>query len=103
VKKSQRKLDTKIFYRSLFILGVSLNVNLSLQKVRTVSFYTRGKNLLCTVQYTVPVFSVFSFRGTFEVSKTTNSGIAIDVPPPGSMNGPVDHSWNRAVCYELPV
>jgi hypothetical protein len=59
--------------------------------------------VLCTVQYTVPVFSVFSFRETFEASKTKNGGVSIDGTPPGSMNGPVDHSWNRAVCYKLPV
>jgi len=49
------------------------------------------------------VFSVSSFHGTLEASKTKNGGVAIDGPLQGSMHGPVGHSWNHAFCYRLPV
>ena len=38
-----------------------------------------------------------------KLRKQKNGGIAIDGPPQGSMNGPVDHSWSSAFCYKLPV
>ena len=55
------------------------------------------------LQFTVPVFSVSSFHGTFEASKTKNGGVAIDGAPQGSMHGPVGHSRNSAFCHKLPV
>jgi len=66
-------------------------------------FYKRGKSVFSTVQFIIPVLSVSSFRGTLEASKTKTGGVAIDGSPQGSMNGPVDRSWNRAFCYKLPV
>jgi len=64
-------LATKIFFRlfspyfrrmpeSLFIITVC----------KHCLFYMRGKSVLCTVHFTVPVYSVSSFCGTFEASKT---------------------------------
>jgi len=32
-----------------------------------------------------------------------NGGVTIDGSPQGSINGPVDHSWNSVFCYKLPV
>jgi hypothetical protein len=66
-----------------------LKVYLSLQKARTVFFYTRGKGVFSTVQFAAQVSSVSSFRGTLEASKTKNGGVAIDGSPQRSMNGPV--------------
>jgi hypothetical protein len=55
---------------------------------------------VCSLLY-VTDFVVFSFHGT-ELRKK-NGGVAIDEPPQGPASGPVDHSWNRAFCYGLPV
>ena len=44
-----RKLATKIFDLSVLILGVCLNVYLSLQKISIVFFYIRGKIVFCAV------------------------------------------------------
>jgi hypothetical protein len=63
----------------------------------------RGNIVFPTVQVTVPVFSVSSFHGTFEASKTKNGGFAVDGPPQGSTNGPVSRLWNRVFRYKLPV
>jgi hypothetical protein len=35
--------------------------------------------------------------------KTKNGAVAIDGPPQGCMNGPVDHSWNRALLQTASV
>jgi len=66
-------------------------------------FYIRGKSVFSTVQFTPPVYSVSSFLGTFEASKTKNVWVAIDGTAQGSMNGPVSQSWTRAFSYRLPV
>ena len=58
---------------------------------KDVFFYLRGKSVYCTVQFTVPGFSVSSFHGT-EASKTKNGAVAIEGPPQGSMPGPLGHS-----------
>jgi len=32
-----------------------------------------------------------------------NGGVGIEEPAQGTVNGPVDHSCKRVVCYKLPV
>jgi hypothetical protein len=49
VKRPLRNLAIKIFDLSVLILGVSLNVYLSLQIVRIVLFYMRCKSVFSTV------------------------------------------------------
>jgi len=43
--------------------------------------------------FTLPVFFSFYFSWQFRPLKTHNSWAAIDEPPHGSANGPVEHSW----------
>ena len=69
-------MTTKIFDLSVLISGIGPSVYLSLQKVWIVFFYIRGKIMLSTVKFTETVFSVSSFHGTFEASKTENGGVA---------------------------
>ena len=80
------KLTTKIFSFSVLISGICVNDYISLQTVKIASFYTRGESVFYTVEFTVTVFSVSSFHGTSEASKTKNGGVAIEGPPKGSVN-----------------
>ena len=59
--------------------------------------------MFSTVLFTIPGFLVLSFHATSELPKTKNGEVAIDKPPQGSVNRPVDHSWNRQYCFRLPV
>ena len=102
MKRSLRKLATKFFNLSVLISDVCLSVYLSLQRVKTVVFYTRGKSVFCAVKFTAPFFLVSYFHGTSKLRKK-NGGVNIDGPPQVSMNTPVDHSRNRAFCYGLPI
>jgi hypothetical protein len=72
-------------------------------------FYIRGKSMFSTVQFTLQDYSVSSFRGAFEASKTKNVAVAIDGTPQGSVNRPVGqhepvHSCTVCrYCTKFPI
>ena len=59
--------------------------------------------MFSVLYFRVLFFLVFVFHGTPELWKQETGGVAVSEPPQGSVNGPVDHSWNRAFCYRLPI
>ena len=102
-EKATEKTGYKFFDLSVHNFGVRFHVHTSSQGVRNILFYIRGKSVSSTVQLTPPVFSVSSFQGTYSLENKKNGGFAIDEPPQGSVNGPVDHSWRRAFYYRLSL
>jgi hypothetical protein len=93
VKRLLKQLDTKIFYPSHLILGICLNVCLSLQKVRIGFFYIWGESVFPTVYPPIPGFLVFSFHGTSELRKQQMAELL-------SMNydrALLDHSCNHTL------
>ena len=71
------------------------------QKLRTFFSYIRDESAYSAVQFTVPVFLGFIFHKTLELRGL--EGFAIDEPPRGSVNEPVDHSQNYTFCCRLPT
>jgi len=61
--------------------------------------YTKLKCVLCSTIYCTGNLR-FYFPQNFEEK---NGGFAIDEPPRGSVNEPMDRSQNRAFCYRLPA
>ena len=57
-------------------------------------------SLLCNLLYQFSQFPV-SVEHLKLLKKKKNGGDAIDDLPQGSMNGPVDSSWNLAFCYKI--
>jgi len=55
------------------------------------------------VQFTVPVFLVSSFHGPFELRRQKMAEMLSLDHHRCSMNGPADHSQNRAFCYTVPA
>jgi hypothetical protein len=102
-EKATEKIGYKYFWTFFSYFGRMHQRFFIITETKDCLFYKRNKSVFSTVQFTVPVFSVSSFRGTFEASKTKYGGVAIDGPPQGSVNGPVVLSWSRAFCYKLPV
>jgi hypothetical protein len=54
-----------------------------------------------TVQFTAPVFLCFTFYKTLELQGRKSGGLAVDKPPRGTLNVPVDYSRNRVFCCRL--
>jgi len=70
----------------------------SQQQVRT--FFSISESAFCAVQFTVSVILGFTFHKTSEF-REISGGFAIDEPPRGSMNEPVDCSQNWGFRYRL--
>ena len=68
-EKATEKTGYKNFRTFYSFLGVRLNIYLSSEKVSTVFFYIRVKNVLSTVKFTVTVFLVSGFHGNIELRK----------------------------------
>jgi hypothetical protein len=79
VKKPLRILNKNIFGISLVIFTYSSTF---------MSFYIRCNIVFSTVQFTVPIFSVSIFHGTFEASKKKNCRIC--------------HRWTNRGLHEMP-
>jgi len=96
VNRPLRKLATKFLDLSILILGLCLNVYLSLEKVRIVVSIEEVHR--CSVLYELLYqFSHFPVsKEHLKLPKQKNGGVVIDGPPKGSMNGPGGHSWSRA-------
>jgi hypothetical protein len=58
--------------------------------------------MVSALYFPVLFFLVFIFM-ELQSFENRNLGVAVSEPTQVSMNGPVDHSWNRAFCYRLPV
>ena len=87
----------KYFWSFCSCFGRMLQRLFIITETKDCLFYIWNTTVFSTIWFHVSVFSVSSFRGIFEVSKKKNG------PPRGSINGPVDFSWNCAFCYKSPL
>jgi hypothetical protein len=63
-------------------------------------YYVKACFVLYNLLYRFSYFLVCMEHQSFE---NENCRVAIDEPPQGSSNGPVNRSWNRALCYRLSL
>jgi hypothetical protein len=99
----KRIVATIFFDASVVILGIRLKIYFSLQRVRIVFFYIRGKRVSSTALCNLLVFSVSVFHGIFEASKSQNGGVAIDGQPRGSMNGRGDPFVEPCILVQIAI
>jgi hypothetical protein len=59
----------------------------------------------CVLYYMIYCIAFLNFRFPWNIWSfgKKNCRLAIDGPPQGSLNGTLDHSWNRAFHCTLPV
>jgi hypothetical protein len=95
LKNTVKKLATKMFDFHLLLYAYAWTESKDFPFL-----YTRCQSVLCCTIYCtgdLRFYSPYNFRD----STIQSGGFAVDEPPRGSMNEPVDHSQNRAFCCRL--
>ena len=101
-KFSTEKIGYKYFAISLLFARMP-QLSFIITETRNCLFLcTKYKFVLYCIIYCTSFLS-FQFPWIIWSFENNKCRLAIDGPPQGSINWPVDHSCNRAFCYKLPV